>query len=69
MDGENGTKGNKNRSRGKDGCDVTNGDEDNDERRVRKLWMVRVAHRETRRGRVKSYDSERSAKVSEDMNL
>jgi hypothetical protein len=36
MDGENGTKGNKNRSRGKDGGDRTKGDRkgDKNERRV-----------------------------------
>jgi hypothetical protein len=36
---------------------VIDGDEDRkkekDERRMRKLWMVIVAHKETRRGRVK----------------
>jgi hypothetical protein len=39
MDDEKGTKNYKDRKRENDGGDVTNGDEDKDERRVRKLWV------------------------------
>jgi hypothetical protein len=51
MDDEKGTKDYKDRKRGNDGGDVTNFDEDKDERRVRKLWMVRVVQRVTKTGR------------------
>jgi hypothetical protein len=48
MDGEKRPKYYKDRKRGNYGGYGTNGDEDNDDRRARKLWMVRVVQSVTR---------------------